>query len=187
MGTLQRSIRECGIRPDRITDDELRRLIPMLDRRTRLYVDPVRHARLKAELAEIGNGQTEGARTVVIKVEADISAARQTAKLICEAAGARAFITHKVVTAVSELARNIVHYTPGGTVEIELLPTPISRVHVVAMDGGPGILNLDEIMSGAYRSKTGMGRGLIAVQRLSDRCKINPGPPGTRIEIEVYL
>ena len=55
------------------------------------------------------------------------------------------------------------------------------------MDGGPGILNLEEIMAGRYKSKTGMGRGLMGVKRLAERFKINPGPPGTRIEVEVDL
>ena len=32
-----------------------------------------------------------------------------------------------------------------------------------------------------------MGRGLLGVKRLSDRFRINPGPPGTRVEVEVNL
>ncbi len=33
-------------------------------------------------------------------------------------------------------------------------------------------------MSGRYKSRTGMGRGLMGIKRLADRFKINPGPPG---------
>jgi serine/threonine-protein kinase RsbT len=187
-GTLMRSIRESGLRPDNVGFGDIQHLLPNLERRVRLYVDPVRHARLAAELAEIGGSRpSRRSRTVVVKTEADISEARRIAKTICEGAGARTFITHKVVTVVSELARNIVHYTPGGTIEIGVLREKPPRCQIIAMDGGPGILNLEEIMSGRYKSKTGMGRGIIGVKRLAERFKINPGPPGTRIEVEVNL
>jgi serine/threonine-protein kinase RsbT len=32
-----------------------------------------------------------------------------------------------------------------------------------------------------------MGRGILGVKRLADRFRINPGPPGTRVEVEVNL
>ncbi len=187
-GTLMRSIREAGLRADGLTLTDIQQLLPSLERRIRLYVDPVRHARLTQELAEIGGGRpSRRSRTLAIKNEADISEVRRVAKTICEGAGARTFITHKIVTIVSELARNIVHYTPGGTIEVGVIRDKPPRCSILAMDGGPGILNLEEIMSGRYKSKTGMGRGLMGVKRLAERFKINPGPPGTRIEVEVDL
>lgn len=187
-GTLQRSIKESGLRPDALTYGDVGRVVPNLERRIRLYLDPVRHPRLWAELAEIGGERpSRRSRTVVVKIEADISVARRVAKEICEGAGARSFVIHKVVTIVSELARNIVHYTPGGTIEIGVIREMPPRISVLASDSGPGILNLDEIMSGNYKSRTGMGRGLFGTKRLADRFKINPGPPGTRVELEVNL
>ena len=62
-----------------------------------------------------------------------------------------------------------------------------ARFAVIATDTGPGIANLDEIMSGRYKSRTGMGRGILGVKRLADRFRINPGPPGCRVEVEVNL
>lgn len=188
-GTLMRSIREAGMRPDAITVADVQQLLPSLERRIRLYVDPGRHARVAQELAEVGGGGAAArrSRTLVVKTEADISEVRRVAKTICEGSGARTFITHKIVTIVSELARNIVHYTPGGTIEVGVVREKPPRCSILATDAGPGIQNLDEIMSGRYKSKTGMGRGLIGVKRLAERFKINPGPPGTRIEVEVDL
>lgn len=187
-GTLLRSVREAGLRPDSIAFTDVQQLLPSLERRIRLYVDPVRHARVAQELAAVGGAQPERrSRTLVIKTEADISEVRRVAKTICEGSGARTFITHKIVTIVSELARNIVHYTPGGTIEVGVIRDKPPRCSILAMDGGPGIKNLEEVLSGRYKSKTGMGRGLIGVKRLAERFKINPGPPGTRIEVEVDL
>jgi serine/threonine-protein kinase RsbT len=187
-GTLTRSIQEAGLKPETMASDDLPRLLPALDRRLRIYLDPVRHARISAELATIGAERPQRrSRTVTVKIELDISEARKVAKDVCEGAAARSFIVHKVVTIVSELARNIVHYTPGGTIEIALVRDMPARFSVIAQDSGPGISNLEEIMSGRYKSRTGMGRGILGVKRLADRFRINPGPPGTRVEVEVNL
>jgi serine/threonine-protein kinase RsbT len=187
-GTLMRSMREAGLRSDSFALTDVPQLLPSLERRIRLYVDPVRHARIAQELGEIGGNTTSRrTRTLVVKTEADISEVRRVAKSICDGSGARSFITHKVVTIVSELARNIVHYTPGGTIEVGVIRDKPPRCSILAMDSGPGIPNLEEIISGRYKSKTGMGRGIIGVKRLAERFKINPGPPGTRIEVEVDL
>lgn len=187
-GALIRSMNEAGLKADTLTLTELPVLLPALDRRVRLYLDPLRHARVSAELATIGAQLPQRrSRTVVVKIELDISEARRVAKEVCEGAAARSFIVHKVVTIVSELARNIVHYTPGGTIEIAVVRDKPARFSVVASDTGPGISNLEEIMSGRYKSRTGMGRGLLGIKRLADRFKINPGPPGTRVEVEVNL
>jgi serine/threonine-protein kinase RsbT len=187
-GALLRSINEAGLKAETLSLNDMPTLLPVLDRRIRIYLDPLRHARVSAELATIGAERPQRrARTVVVKIELDISEARRVAKEVCEGAAARSFIVHKVVTIVSELARNIVHYTPGGTIEIAVVRDKPARFSVIASDTGPGIANLDEIMSGRYKSRTGMGRGLIGIKRLADRFKINPGPPGTRVEAEVNL
>jgi serine/threonine-protein kinase RsbT len=187
-GTLLRSLGEVGLKSETLSLNDMPALLPTLDRRIRIYLDPLRHARVTAELAAIGAERPQRrARTVLVKIELDISEARRVAKEICEGAAARSFIAHKIVTIVSELARNIVHYTPGGTIEIAVVRDKPARISVIAADSGPGIGNLDEIMSGHYKSRTGMGRGIVGIKRLADRFKINPGPPGTRVEVEVNL
>jgi serine/threonine-protein kinase RsbT len=187
-GTLDRALRESKIEENNLAFTDIPQLLPRLERRARLYLDPVRHTRLSAELALIGSDRpSRKSRTINVAKESDISDARLMARAICEGVGAKSFIVHKVVTIVSELARNIVHYTPGGTIDLAVIRDKPARVSIVAVDSGPGILNYDLVMSGNYRSKTGMGRGLLGIKRLAERCTINPGPPGARIEIEVYL
>ena len=187
-GALLRSVNEAALKVETLSLNDVPVLLPVLDRRIRIYLDPLRHARVSAELATIGAERPQRrARTVVVKIELDISEARRVAKEVSEGAAARSFIVHKVVTIVSELARNIVHYTPGGTIEVALVRDKPARFSIIAADNGPGIANLEEIMSGRYKSRTGMGRGILGVKRLADRFRINPGPPGTRVEIEVNL
>ncbi|AKT40823.1 ATP-binding protein [Chondromyces crocatus] len=187
-GLLTRALREAEIDPARFTLDDLGVLLPSIERRARLYVEPARLPRLKADLTALGGERLAfHSKILPIRHEADISTARVTAKDVCDGAGARSFVSHKVATAISELARNIVHYTPGGSIEMILRRDPPARFIVVALDQGAGITNLTEVLAGRYRSKTGLGRGLLGVKRLADRFHIDSGPQGTRIEIEVHL
>lgn len=187
-GVLLRAMREAEIQPERFSIEDLPDIIPSIERRARLYVDPARLGRLKSEISAIGGDRpSRRSKVMVINVEADISEARLNAKAICDAAGAKSFTSHKVATIVSELARNIVHYTPGGTIEVAVQRDSPVRFLIVAVDEGSGIQNLQEILAGRYKSKTGMGRGLIGVKRLADRFQIDSGPKGTRVEIEVHL
>jgi serine/threonine-protein kinase RsbT len=187
-GLLVRAMREADIAPERFTLDDLTDLAPSIERRARLYVDPSRLSRLRSEIAAlIADRPSRRSRIMPVRHEADISTARIAAKGVCEVAGARSFVSHKVATIVSELARNIVHYTPGGTIELSVHRETPMRFTIVAVDQGPGISNLSEVLAGRYRSKTGLGRGLLGAKRLSDRFQIDSGPQGTRIEIEVHL
>ncbi|HYV44327.1 MAG TPA: ATP-binding protein [Myxococcaceae bacterium] len=90
----------------------------------------------------------------------------------------------RVVTAVSELARNIYLYAQTGEVRLTMAEEPDWSLlfQVVAQDRGPGIPNLDEILSGSYRSKTGLGKGLLGARTLLDGLDIKTGPGGTTIK-----
>jgi anti-sigma regulatory factor (Ser/Thr protein kinase) len=89
----------------------------------------------------------------------------------------------RVVTAVSELARNIYLYAQTGEVRLELSEQPDRTLlfSVLAADHGPGIAHLDEILAGRYRSRTGLGKGLLGAKNLLENLDIQTGPGGTRI------
>ncbi|HKP63517.1 MAG TPA: ATP-binding protein [Polyangiales bacterium] len=125
--------------------------------------------------------------TIEIATEADISRARNAARAMCEQLGAKGYSIQKITTIVSELARNIVSYSMGGKVELLFNPVPTERIVIRAIDRGPGITNLDHVLSGQYRSKTGLGRGLLGSKRLSDHFEITTGPAGSNILCEVRL
>jgi serine/threonine-protein kinase RsbT len=124
---------------------------------------------------------------IPIEGEPDISVARNVARALCQRMAARPVIVQRVSTMVSELARNIVSYTPGGDLVLDPIVEPPRRVVVIASDAGPGIPNLEHVLSGSYRSRTGMGMGLLGTKRLADRFDIRTGPAGTRVQAEVHL
>ncbi|MGC8913818.1 MAG: ATP-binding protein [Thermoplasmata archaeon] len=92
--------------------------------------------------------------------------------------------TTKVVTAASELARNIIQYVGKGKIKITI---DENTVILTSEDNGKGIEHLDEILAGRYRSKHGLGKGLLAVKNLMDEMKIDTSPEGTKIRCVKYL
>jgi serine/threonine-protein kinase RsbT len=184
---LSRALRDAHLGALHGTED-VRRLQQFLERGLRLFLPHAVVGEVLADLAREFAGAPPGAREIPIRVEDDISDARLSARAMCEQLGARRVVIQKVATVVSELARNIFMYTPGGT--IELAPEPherTPRLTIRAVDRGAGIANLDEILSGHYRSRTGLGAGLLGTKRLVDRFAIDTGPAGTRIELGVDL
>ncbi len=186
---LQRSIREVAGNNAKLEAGDLRRVCDDLCRGLDLFVDGRHREEVRKKLQGLGGVQEArgGARSIAIKAEADISRARVEARELCEALRAGAFTVQKVTTIVSELARNIVNYTPGGT--IELLPQNGARwtVVVCATDSGTGIGNIELVFSGRYKSKTGMGKGLLGCKRLADRFDVSSGARGTFVRAEVDL
>jgi serine/threonine-protein kinase RsbT len=82
----------------------------------------------------------------------------------------------------------MVLYANGGVVEITPPTGSVpKRIIVRAEDRGPGIRNLDEIMSGRYKSRTGMGKGLMGTKRLADHFEIETSTKGTRVVAEVNV
>jgi anti-sigma regulatory factor (Ser/Thr protein kinase) len=134
------------------------------------------------QLADAG-GVSGEAVSVTIQREDDIVHARAAARTIARAAGFDHLEMIKVVTAVSEIARNIYHYARPGTITLRLLEAPTRRIEIEAIDKGPGIANLEEILRGGYQSSTGLGLGLLACQRLMDEFDVDTSSRGTRIRL----
>lgn len=91
----------------------------------------------------------------------------------------------KIVTAASELARNLLIYGGGGEVRLTILQEGIRRgLRVVFEDHGPGIADLAQAMKDGYTSGHGMGLGLGGAKRLVNDFEIVSKPgEGTRITI----
>src|SRR6185437_13812124 len=105
--------------------------------------------------------------TVPIENEADVVAVRQRAHRLAELLGFERQDQTRIATAVSELARNAFSYAGGGRAEFILDPAPVPQVfHVRISDKGPGIADIQTILDGQYRSKSGMGLGILGARRL---------------------
>ncbi len=123
--------------------------------------------------------------TVPIENEADVVTVRQRAHRLAELLGFERQDQTRIATAVSELARNAFSYAGGGRAEFILDPTPSPQVfHVKISDKGPGIADIQTILDGQYRSKSGMGLGIIGARRLMNHFKIDSkAGKGTTVEI----
>ena len=182
-----RALRENGLSGANVTRQELAKSMGTLRRGVDLFVDQrVREAALK-EIVLFCDGAavTPEAFSMKIESEADVGTARSAARRICGVVGASLFCRQKVATIVSELTRNIVLYAQRGTLEI--VPHGTTKIVIRAVDQGPGIRNLDHILSGKYQSRTGLGRGLLGTKQLADRFDISTGNAGTQIMVEVAL
>ena len=79
----------------------------------------------------------------------------------------------KIVTAASELARNMVDYGRGGVVTIEALDDSIRKgLRLIFQDQGPGIPDVAAALRDGFTSGSGMGLGLGGAKRLSNEFEI---------------
>lgn len=138
----------------------------------------------QAVQTEITGAVQASVREIPISNEDDLRVARTTARDMALALRGSSLSAQRIATTVSELGRNIVAYTPGGTIRLESLG---KRMRIVASDRGQGIGHLQEVFSGRYRSKTGLGRGLLGIRQMMEHFDIETGPHGTRITVEASL
>ncbi len=110
-----------------------------------------------------------GTQRIEIQQEIDILTARTEALAIASEAGAGVLVRTRAATIVSELARNIFRYAGRGQIRLHISGTQLT---IEAIDKGPGIPNLREVLSGHYESSTGMGMGLLGSRKLADEFSV---------------
>jgi serine/threonine-protein kinase RsbT len=187
---LQRALRERHLSPERFVRSDAYKILPLLERGVTLFVSEGDRDRALQELAKVCSGGSQAPpapRHIKVTSENDISVVRNEARRVCEQLGAGSYTVQKVTTIVSELARNIVSYAGDGRLEIVPINGDSRRIIVRAIDTGPGIPNLQLVLSGRYRSKTGLGRGLLGTKRLADHFDVATGATGTLIVAEVMI
>jgi len=91
----------------------------------------------------------------------------------------------KLITAASELARNMVVYGGGGQVIVEHVETNgRSGVRVTFEDHGPGINDITAALRDGYTTGGGLGLGLGGAKRLVQDFEIRSAPgQGTTVVI----
>jgi serine/threonine-protein kinase RsbT len=83
----------------------------------------------------------------------------------------------KVVTAASELARNVIDYGGGGDFRIESLNNDARRgLRLTFSDEGPGIVDMEEAMKDGFTTGGGLGLGLGGAKRLVNEFLIDSKP-----------
>lgn len=82
--------------------------------------------------------------------------------------------TTKIVTAASEISRNILNYAEVGEVTVEVEDDQPDRLRAIFKDEGPGIEDVDRAMEDGYSGaqSNGLGVGLPGAKRLADEFEI---------------
>lgn len=190
-------VRNALAKAERAGDSSVAAILVQLESTTKILIPQEQRGRALAAIrAELGS-QTASANhpdehaeqddeheyTVVdIRSERDVSPCRNLAREACKIVGVIGYTAQTVVTAVSELARNIACYAGEGQVRFRI-DVDAQLIRVIAEDHGPGIANLEEVLSGNYRSRTGLGRGLLGVRRLAAEFDIQTSEQGTRVVV----
>jgi serine/threonine-protein kinase RsbT len=123
--------------------------------------------------------------TQPISIEQDVVFARQTTRKLATECGMRLIDLTKLVTAVSELARNTMVYGGGGDMDWQIIEEH-GRVglRITFRDEGPGIPDIKLAMTDGWTSGSGLGLGLTGAKRLVNEFELDTEPgKGTRITI----
>ena len=127
--------------------------------------------------------------TQPINIEQDVVLARQTARKLSTECGMRLIDLTKLVTAVSELARNTMVYSGGGDMDWQILDDNHKvGPRLTFRDEGPGIPDIKLAMTDGWTSGGGLGLGLTGAKRLVEEFELDTAPgKGTRITITRWV
>ena len=113
-------------------------------------------------------------RQVAIQTESDIVLARRAVREASLEAGFGVTDTTRIVTAASELARNIFKYAGEGVLYLRFLnEDQRGGLEIQFVDHGPGIPDLGRAMQEGYSTSGGLGMGLPGAKRLMDEMDID--------------
>jgi serine/threonine-protein kinase RsbT len=120
-----------------------------------------------------------------IHIEQDVVLARQMARKLATECGMRLIDLTKLVTAVSELARNTMVYGGGGDMDWQILDDNArTGLRLTFRDEGPGIADVKLAMTDGWTSGNGLGLGLTGAKRLVEEFELETAPgKGTRVTI----
>ncbi|MGI4838335.1 MAG: anti-sigma regulatory factor [Janthinobacterium lividum] len=123
--------------------------------------------------------------TQPVRIEQDVVLARQSARKLATECGMRLIDLTKLVTAVSELARNTVVYGGGGDMDWQILEDgPRVGLRLTFRDEGPGIPDIKLALTDGWTSGGGLGLGLTGARRLVEDFELDTAPgKGTRVTI----
>jgi len=108
-----------------------------------------------------------------IQTEGDIVLTRRVVREAATKAGFGNTDVTRIVTASSELARNIFKYAGGGVMRWRSLEDNGRRgIELLFVDQGPGIPDIELAMQEGYSTGDGLGMGLSGAKRLMDELEI---------------
>lgn len=132
---------------------------------------------------------SDPARSVLIRQDADVLAARQLGREMAVEIGFAGSDLILIATAISELARNIVVYAGQGEIRISVMADARRNgIEIVACDQGPGIVDIGLAMRDGYSTAKSLGLGLPGARRMMDEFEICSAPgAGTTITMRKWV
>ncbi len=125
---------------------------------------------------------------VKIETEADIALARRAVREVAAKMGFGITETARIVTAVSELGRNVHKYAGSGVMRwCTLRNGENAGLELRFEDYGPGIDDVNEALREGYSTGGGLGMGLPGAKRLMDQLDIQSAPGhGTTVTVRKW-
>lgn len=140
-------------------------------------IDPVRFV----------NERAAAETRITIRSNEDVLKARRMGSMLVQKMGFSGSRITLVTTVLSELARNILLYGRGGEIVLSQL-NGSARLNVTALDRGPGIENLPQVLAGGYSTSGGLGLGLCGLKRIADEFEIRTQPgQGTEVFVSIHI
>ena len=123
--------------------------------------------------------------TFDIREDADVVRVRQSARTLAQSAKLSIVDQTKLVTAVSELARNTLVHGGGGVAELCIIEEGARRgVRAAFSDEGPGIADVQSALAGGNSTGNGLGLGLSGSRRRVDAFELDTDAGrGTRVTV----
>ncbi len=127
--------------------------------------------------------------SIPIFAEEDIVRSRQLTRQWAIQSGFKLVDQTKIVTAVSELARNTLVHGKGGYMLLESIEKNLRKgLRAIFEDKGPGIPDVGLALSSGFSTAGSLGLGLGGAKRLSNEFEIVSKPgEGTRITIARWV
>ncbi len=127
-------------------------------------------------------------RRIFIRDESDVVMARKWTRELALREGMVANAVEALVTAVSEVARNVLVHAGGGEIVLSAIEEGRRRgVSAVARDQGPGIADVAEAVRDGYSTAGGLGLGLSSAKRLVSEFElISPDGGGTTVVLKQW-
>lgn len=129
--------------------------------------------------------QTTKSETISVRSSAEVVSVRHLVRRYAVELGFTIVEQTKIVTAASELGRNMVDYGGGGTMTAEALDDGFRKgLRLIFEDRGQGIPNIEAALRDGFTTGAGMGLGLGGAKRLSNEFELRSAPgEGTRVAI----
>ena len=121
-----------------------------------------------------------------IRTGDDVVRVRQQVRVVAAQNGLSLVDQTKLVTAASELARNVLVHGGGGMARVEVVTSGTGKpgVRIDFTDDGPGIADMDLALTDGWTSGDGLGLGLSGARRLVDEFELTSKPgSGTSVVV----